>query len=140
MPKKWSKPKDVSPAQAAFPAKVLGTYLPEIHEVPDYPQREQWEDVVHRWFSKGLDDIGMVSEDDLDREKALQHLSTCMKSYEPKHEHKISGVAWLMSMWYTDVLERLDDNALKSLIDSKRKWVINGSEIELVEEEEEKET
>ena len=34
---------------------------------------------------------------------ALRHLGACLSSWEPKHEHKTAGVAYLMSLWFEDL-------------------------------------
>lgn len=36
-------------------------------------------------------------------QKVHRHISACLGSYEPKHEHKIAGVAYLLSLWFEPV-------------------------------------
>lgn len=39
---------------------------------------------------------------DCDANDALANIQTALRSFEPKHEHKMAGVAYLMSMWLED--------------------------------------
>ena len=38
-----------------------------------------------------------------DTNKAIRHLKAILVSYDPKHEHKEAGVAFLLSEWFEDV-------------------------------------
>jgi hypothetical protein len=101
----WAQPKPVDRITMAFPAGIVGTYLPPYDAIPGDFQRERgdaqpWTDLVNRWFGAGLKGDEFTPKEGIDRTVALQHLKTCMGSYDPKHEHKISGVAWLMSRWF----------------------------------------
>lgn len=101
----WTKPKEVDRITAAFPANIIGSLLPKWDEIPEDFRREHgsaraWTELCNRWFAAGLSGQEIVAKDGVDRTIALRHLGACMGSFEPKHEHKISGVAWLMSQWF----------------------------------------
>lgn len=97
------KPVKVSDVTLAFPAKVVGTLLPDWDDIPEDFQRYDytpWHRLVGKWFALGLKDneIPEVKEE-FDAEEVWRHLGACMRSFEPKHEHKEAGVAYLMSLW-----------------------------------------
>lgn len=103
----YSAPHEVSDVQMAFPAN-LGELLPPYDE-----DLQKWErsakakpflDFANTWFSRGLGpDTTMVLKDGIDGALVLRHLKTIMGSFEPKHEHKIAGVGWLLSQWCENV-------------------------------------
>ena len=103
---KWSKPQDIDRITAVFPASVQGKLLPVRPDVPDefrsqwHSRSHPWCGPVNDWFSNGLDTSRFVAKEGIDAEKAWRHLGACMRSFEPKHEDKIAGVAWLMSLWF----------------------------------------
>jgi hypothetical protein len=76
--------------------------LPPYADIPDEFERAHnpWVRVVVQWFYKGLDATQLQAIDGVDRSAALRHLKTIMGSFEPKHERKIAGVAYLMSLWF----------------------------------------
>jgi hypothetical protein len=41
-----------------------------------------------------------VTKEGIDRSVAMRHLKCIMSSWEPQHEHKTAGVAYLMSLWF----------------------------------------
>lgn len=41
-------------------------------------------------------------KDGLKRGDVIANLQTAIRSFEPKHEHKQAGVAYLMSLWLED--------------------------------------
>lgn len=99
-PLAWDKPHDVDDVTLAFPACVVGTLLPPMARTPDdfRSRRSPWCRFFSSLFYKG----GTLPspKPGINAEKALRHLLAVMGSYEPKHEHKEAGAAWLMSLWY----------------------------------------
>jgi len=95
----WSKPKDVSRSDCAF-GNVNGL-LPRWDEIPKEFKhgRTGWNSLASEWFFSGLDKGRLVAKDDIDANKAIAHLSTILRSFNPEHEHKEAGVAYLMSLW-----------------------------------------
>jgi hypothetical protein len=99
------KPKQIDGIQAAFPTSVED-FLPDYGAVPDEfkSRHNKWVKLVSRWFFSGLKGAQFKWKDGIDGDTALRHLKYCMGSWEPKHEHKEAGVAYLMSLWLDDVI------------------------------------
>ncbi len=106
METKWDKPQVVDRITMAFPANVVGSLLPVRPDVPDdfrsnwHHDSHPWCGLVNKWFSTGFDASLLKEKEGIDRDAAFRHLKACMGSFEPKHEDKIAGVAWLMSKWF----------------------------------------
>lgn len=98
--------KNISPALKAFPGDVT-QLMPKWEEIPvqfrAYKGNE-WVKFVTSWFFAGWPtDRVLYTREDVDPNEALVHLSTIMRSFQPKHEHKEAAVAWLMSRWYAAI-------------------------------------
>ena len=93
-------PIEVDAAMLAFPANVMGKYLPAKEDIPEefWSRGNPWAKLVSTWFYSGLPALPVFREG-VDPVHATRHLHVCMRSYEPKHEHKTAGVAYLMSLW-----------------------------------------
>jgi hypothetical protein len=96
-------PAAISALDMAFPAHVIGKYLPLWDDIPEEFRKRgnKWTKLVDHWFALGLKNTPNTKEG-LDSISVWRHLKTCMGSREPKHEHKVAGVAYLMSLWLTD--------------------------------------
>jgi len=91
-------------------AAVFGAidHLPKWDDIPEEFQRKwsdhnhPWCGLVSQWFFEGLDvnAAGLVPKEGIDQEKALKALNAILRSWAPKHEHKIAGTAYLMSQWF----------------------------------------
>jgi len=68
----------------------------------------QWNRWTASWFFKGLE-VLPVPKQGIDLRLAMRNLATVMRSWEPKHEHKEAGVAYLASLWF----ERPDGEPIK---------------------------
>jgi hypothetical protein len=100
-------PKEVSEVLQAFPAIVIGDLLPIWGDIPEEFKtgRTPWHELFHVWFYEGLgEDSKFHAKDGIDAEKAWIHINTCISSYEPKHEHKEAGAAYLMSCFFDKVV------------------------------------
>lgn len=103
------KPKLVTEPQMVFPAGVITDgYLPPMSEIPDEFSEpvggNPWIDLTEQWFANRLKEIpSFAPNEGVDAEAAYRHISMCLKSYDPKHEHKIAGCAYLMSLWFRAV-------------------------------------
>jgi hypothetical protein len=94
-------PMTVTNLEMAFPAHV-DHLMPAREAIPDEFQRltGYWSGLVNGWFFNGLDAGALKAKPGVDKLIALRHLQCIMGSYEPKHEHKIAAVAYLMSLWF----------------------------------------
>lgn len=97
--------KDVSDVVMAFPANVIKDgFLPPWEQLPEAFQRHwtPWTDLADELFLKGSiqDSHGIRLKEGLDPEKVRRHTMACLGSYEPKHEHKIAGVGFLLYCWF----------------------------------------
>lgn len=100
----WDKPTEVSQVDMAFGAAGnLSKYLPDMKEIPENIDRK-WMKLTSKWFFRGLNG-DFVPKDGIDKNVALRHLKTILGSFEPKHQHKEAGVAYLMSLWFSDFIE-----------------------------------
>lgn len=98
----WEQPHEISDLTLAFPASVVGTLLPPMSEIPDEFNRmtgTPWHSAVATLFYRG----GKLptTKPGIDASNASRHLRAVLGSFEPKHEHKMAGAAWLMSLWYS---------------------------------------
>ena len=105
---KWSQPKDVSEAHLVFGGNVTGEFLPERSEIPRefFDSHNKWASFVSNMFFRGWDgaDPVLIRKPDVDADVAFRHIRTVVGSWEPKHENKIAGAAYLLSLWFADVV------------------------------------
>lgn len=96
---------EVSDTLLAFPANVIGSLLPLEEEIPDeFPHEAKFAEVAQTWFFCGLSpESKFRPKEGVNSGKALRVLQACLGSYEPRHEHKMRGVAFLMSEWFEDI-------------------------------------
>lgn len=99
------EPKEVSDALMAYPAVVVGKYLPMQEDIPkEFWRDNEWTSLAHDWFfGKIKEDSKFYPKEGIDAEKAFRHCNCILRSYQPKHEHKIAGVAYLMSQFFEKV-------------------------------------
>ena len=60
----------------------------------------KWNKLVSTWFFSGLEGYSFKPKEGIDPSKALAHVKAIMGSFEPKHEHKEAGCAYLMSEFF----------------------------------------
>lgn len=103
----WSKPQPVSRIDAAFGGDMR-RLLPKEDDIPkDFRRHEgtKWNKIQARWFFFGLPkETKFVPKEGIETAVALNHLGTIQRSFEPRHQHKEAAVAWLMSLWFEDVI------------------------------------
>lgn len=90
-------------------ARAFGdiTHLPKWKDIPEEFQKgkTKWNELFNHWFYRGAKDINFTMKDNRpteDFKKVVRVLQAIMSSFEPKHEHKEAGVAYLMSQWFED--------------------------------------
>jgi len=102
----WDKPQELDGLDAAFgPKDGISQLLPKWEEIPEDFRNEsgeakKWVKVLGDWFFAGIKITNIVMKEGVNQKEAMRHLSSIMHSWEPKHEHKTAGVAYLMSLWF----------------------------------------
>jgi hypothetical protein len=99
--KSFSLPKQVTDVDLAFGGRIADL-MPRYEELPDDFRSEQdpFSKIVNGWFFNGLNTSTLTAKAGIDKSAALRHCRAIMCSFDPSHEHKIAGVAWLMSQWF----------------------------------------
>lgn len=97
------KPQDASDLSIAFGGEIR-KLLPNYEDVPE--QFRRWNGtpenkLVSKLFFSGGTLTPLVAKDGIDREKALRQIRACLASFEPKHEHKEAGCAYMFHLWFT---------------------------------------
>lgn len=95
------KPAKVNRLDVAFGGRTR-ELLPPRNLLPDefQDQRGPWCDLARRWFFEGLKTSSLKPKPGVNKTEAIAHCAAIMQSFEPKHEHKIGGVGFLMSLWF----------------------------------------
>ena len=102
---RWAAPVAVDTARMVF-ATNLDDLLPPLNEIPaeykddDHPMVK----LFSRWFFSGLPKgTRFVSRPGVDHDTALRQIRTCMSSWNPQHEHKMAGVAYLLALFFESI-------------------------------------
>ena len=97
-------PAEVSQLELAFGGN-MAKLLPPYESVPAEfkGHNGKWNNLVSTWFFQGLKNAVWTPKPGIDKDKALRHIKAILGSWEPKHEHKEAGVAYLLSLWFDDV-------------------------------------
>jgi len=99
-------PQEIDDVTLAFPTGV-SHLMPNKEDIPDdfrVRGRSKWCQVTSDWFFYGLDNAKWTPKEGIDEGKALRHIRTILGSWEPKHEDKEAAVAYLLSLWFEDVI------------------------------------
>lgn len=96
-------PQDVNGLELTFGGDMK-KLLPPMSDIPEEFQndRTEWNRLVSQWFYRGLKSFDCEPKDGIDKGKALKHISAILRSFEPKHEHKEAGCAYLLSLWFKE--------------------------------------
>ena len=88
----------------AFPASV-GHLLPPWADIPNQfkPNGGKHGRLINEWFFSGIKLKAVQMKPGIDQAMATRHLKCIMGSYELKHEHKVSGVAYLIEQWFESI-------------------------------------
>lgn len=83
-------------------------HLPPMTEIPEefknFNRETKWNELVSRWFYSGLPkETEFIAKDGVDPKKALRAIGAILASWDPEHEHKMAGAAYLMSEWFKEV-------------------------------------
>lgn len=103
----FAKPLPVTDLEMSFAgAKEMERILPPYDALPEEFRRERhrYSPLVDEWFFSGLPKgTKFVPVDGIDGNQALRHVRAILGSFSPKHEHKSAGVAFLLSIWFSDI-------------------------------------
>lgn len=101
--KKWM-PIEVNDVDIAFGGKIE-ILMPDYETVPEeFKKRDnQWVQLIQKWFYNGFPkNVNVEPKENVDAVKAIRHIHCILKSFAPKHEHKIAGCAYLLSEFFDD--------------------------------------
>jgi hypothetical protein len=98
------KPIKVNDADLAFGGDMR-ILLPKYNDIPDEfkDHYNKWAKIVSDWFFGGLKNAKFTPKEGIDKSDALRHIKAIMTSWDPKHEHKEAGCAYLLSEFFEDV-------------------------------------
>ena len=90
----------MEPQTEINPADGIANLMPD--DIPDefYKTGNPYVKCAQAWLSRGISRFGLKAKPNVQKVHALRHMSVIMRSWEPKHEDKIAGVAYLMSQWF----------------------------------------
>jgi len=84
-------------------------YLPSLEEIPEkfkgFNNGIFQNELIEKWFFKGLkkDDIDLlIPKAGVDKNNALIAIHVILISWEPSHEEKMAGAAFLLSEWFEE--------------------------------------
>jgi len=100
------QPIELSDADVAFSTEVMHLLPPWDDETKKFWNgNSKYERFFSVWFYAGIERKhidALEPVEGIDKRMALRHISACMGSFEPSHEHKTGGVARLLSEWFGD--------------------------------------
>jgi|SRR5271163_2140357 len=96
--------KAVTGLDLAFPAHVLDM-MPSYEDCAAfrYDKPNKWTKLAETWFMFGIKLGKVAPKPGVDQKKAFAHVACILRSFEPKHEHKIAAAAFLLNEWFDDV-------------------------------------
>ncbi len=96
------KPIEVTQLDIAFGGKAM-KILPSYSSIPEEFKKSdnKWNQWVSKWFFGGLNkDDWLKAKEGIEWKPAMLNIQACLSCFEPKHEHKIAGAAYLASQWF----------------------------------------
>ena len=105
-------PQEITEEFLAFPASVEAL-MPDRQDIPEEFSFQgvmngggtKWNKIVSEWFFKGLPkDTEFKPKDGIDAAMAIRHIGAIMHSFIPKHQHKEEACAYLLSLWFEDIV------------------------------------
>lgn len=98
------KPVAVTEVDLVF-GGVVEELLPAMTEIPEafITGETIWNAAIDRLFYKGPAGIEVTPRKEVDPKAALRHIAAVLNSFQPKHEHKMAGCAYLMSEFFETV-------------------------------------
>ncbi len=96
------QPIKVDDVTLAFPA-LIDDLMPDqsLHVGYNSPLGRLAADI----FGDGSHLYGFCAREGIDAETAWRHVAAILRSYAPKHQHKIGGVGYLLGEWFDTVIK-----------------------------------
>lgn len=93
---------EISDLDLAFPTSAP---LPDWNDIPEEFRQHngtRFNKIASLIFFKGgrLVDYGLSPKSGIDPRRAFRAIQCCLGSFEPSHEHKEAGVAFMLSEWF----------------------------------------
>lgn len=108
--KDWSVPVDLEDFEIVFAANCE-KFLPSMKEIPEefHNRRHPYVNFAGRIFFSGSDGLKFKPKEGIDPKKALRQLRAALSTFEPKHEHKMAGVGYLLSLFFDIEVEKEEE-------------------------------
>lgn len=108
---RWKRPMKLESTDVVFglTGTIIDTYMPKWTDLPEDFRRERgaakkWTNIVDDLFFHGAKDIRCTVKDPtIEQRDIIKHIAMLLQSFEPSHEHKTAGVAYLLSLWCDDM-------------------------------------
>jgi len=101
---------DVSDVEVAFGTTKLLPKTTDLSEEFKKSDRTKWTKLFNDMFFVGLKSLDVVPKKDVEVNAALKCIKAHMGSFEPKHEDKEIGVAYMMSVLFEDAIWATPDS------------------------------
>lgn len=101
----WPAVPELDDVTLAFPAHALD-WMPAWEEIPEEYKvgTTEAERIARQWFYRGLgDQVEFYARDGIDAEQAFRAIQATLRSFQPKHEHKMAAVAFMIDTWFSEV-------------------------------------
>lgn len=105
--KKWLPKEGLTKLDMVFGGNMK-ELLPPYDSIPkefkdwNNENNEPWGRLAADWFYYGLKSFEATPKEGVDKGKALTHIGAILASFDPKHEHKMAGAAYLLSQWFDE--------------------------------------
>jgi hypothetical protein len=110
-------PRQTTGLDIAFGPSNIMEWMPPYKELPEEFRRERttWASFVSGWFYRGLANVDRLkAKPDIVATQALNHVKAVLGSWDPKHEHKMAGCAYLLSLWFEPITQEDVDSMLQA--------------------------
>lgn len=99
------KPRTVTDLDMAFGCRAM-ELLPPMAQIPAEFNMSRGRNWAVRFtkelFFRGGSVAHLTPKPGIDHVEACRHIKAILGSFEPKHEHKIGGVAYLFAQWFDE--------------------------------------
>lgn len=93
---------DISDVEVVFGTTKLLAKRADIPEEFTFMGHSKWNKLFSDMFYCGLKELNITPKEGIDVNAALKCIKAHMGSFEPKHENKEIGVAYMMSILFED--------------------------------------